>query len=246
MIITPEQFPDERRHDPKRRAEAIVFDTLAQSQRAGHAIYEWSAPGRHHQTDFACWLEGIGRFAIEVKGGTYTLHRESDQWHLRSPDGGLQAKSSPLRQAADAAMDLYDEIEEQTGYKLFVIPVVVFPDMAPDQEIDRYAGCTNVKVIWGTENFLADLAAIASQVGVNHPPKASHIRNEVQAVTVGGHKATRNGKPRSDAHAAPPVEQLEVSGVGSITIHYVEHMHVQRVEKMIVQQAPDTLPDCGF
>ena len=246
MIITPEQFPDQRRHDPKRRAEAAVFDTLAQSQRAGHALYEWSAPGRHHQTDFAVWLEDVGRFAIEVKGGTYTLRRDGAQWYLRSPDGGLQDKPSPLRQAADAAMDLYNEIEEQTRYKLFVIPVVVFPDMALDQEIDRYAGGTNVKVIWGTENLIADLTAIASQVGVNHLPKASHIRNEVQAVTVGGHKANRNGKPRSEADAPPPVEQLEVSGVGSIIIHWVEHMHVQRVEKMIVQQAPDTLPDCGF
>ena len=123
--------------------------------------------------------------------------------------------------------------------------------MAPDQEIDRYAGCTNVQVIWGTENLIADLEAIANRVGVNHPPKGSHIANEVRAVTVGGAQATRNGKPRSEAAAAPPVEQpeveqLEVSGVGAITIHHVEQFIVQRVERVIVQQAPDTLPDCGF
>ncbi len=248
MITTPEQFPQERRNDPKRRAEAIVFDTLAQSQRPGHALYEWSAPGRCHQTDFAVWLEGVGRFAIEVKGGTYTLRRDSDQWFLHTPDGGLQTRPSPLRQAADAALDLYNEIEEQTRYKLFVIPVVVFPDMAPDPVIDRYAGCTNVQVIWGTENLIADLAAIANRVGVNHPPKGSHIANEVRAVTVGSDAAhgAPSGETRSKADTAPPVEQLELSGVGAITIHHVEHFTVQRVEKVIVQQAPDTLPDCGF
>ena len=251
MIITPEQFPEERRNDPKRRAEAAVFDVLAQSQRAGHALYEWSAPGRCHQTDFACWLEGVGRFAIEVKGGTYTLRRDSDQWFRHTPDGGLQARPSPLRQAADAALDLYDEIQERTGYKLFVIPVVVFVDMAPDQEIDRYAGCTNVQVIWGAENLIADLEAIANRVGVNHPPKASHVAKEVRAVTVGSAQATRNGRPRSEGDAPPPVEQseveqLELSGVGAMIIHHVEQFIVHHVEKVIVQQAPDTLPDCGF
>ena len=52
MITTPELFPDERRHDPKRRAEATVFDTLAECQRAGHALYEWGASDRPHRTDF--------------------------------------------------------------------------------------------------------------------------------------------------------------------------------------------------
>ncbi len=236
MIITPERFPQERCNDPKRRAEAIVFDTLAQSQRAGHAIYEWSAPGRHHQTDFALWLEDVGRFAIEVKGGTYTLRRDGAQWYLRSPDGGLQDKPSPLRQAADAAMDLYNEIEEQTGYKLFVIPVVVFPDMAPDQEIDRYAGGTNVQVIWGAQNLLADLEAIASQVGVNHLPKSSHIQNEVEAVTVGAN--ADEGAPSSEADAAPSVQQLDLSA-GTITII------IHNVERLIVQQAPGPMPDRG-
>ena len=141
-------------------------------------------------------------------------------------------------------MDLYDEIEEQTGYKLFVIPVVVFTDMALDPVIDRYAGCTNVKVIWGAQNLLADLKAIASQVGVKHPPIANHIRKEVRAVTVGANsdEGSRSGNTRSEAPAAPPVEQLEVSGVGTMIIHHVEQLIIQNVERLTVQQAPDPTP----
>ena len=250
MIITPEQFPEERRNDPKRQAEAAVFDALAQSQRAGHAHYEWSAPGRDHQTDFALWLEGIGRFAIEVKGGDYTLRPERDQWFLHTPGGGPKSKRSPLRQAADAAMDLHNEIQDKAGFWAFVIPVVLFTDMAPDPVIDRYAQCTNVKVIWGAQNLIADLEAIAGQVVANHPPKASHVQNEVQSVTVGcdADQGDPSGETRSAADAAPPaeIEQPEVSGVGAMIIHHVEQFIVQRVDKVIVQQAPDTLPDCGF
>ena len=94
MIISPEQFPIERRTDPKRQAEAAVFDALAGSGASGHALYEWGAPDRPHRTDFALWLESVGRFCIEVKGGQYTL--DGVQWFLRAPDG-LEAKSSPLQ-----------------------------------------------------------------------------------------------------------------------------------------------------
>ena len=236
MTITPERFPDERRNDPKRRAEATVFDTLANCQRAGHVIYEWGAPGRDHRTDFALWLEGVGRYAIEVKGGTYTLRPESDQWYLQSPDGSLQAKSSPLRQADDAAMDLHNEIQCKAGFWAFVIPVVVFPDMARDPVIDEFAARTNVKVIWGGEHLLADLEAAARRVGIDHPPSAKHIRNEVQAVTAGAN--ADEGAPSSEAHAAPSVEQLDLSA-GTITII------IHNVERLIVQQAPDPTPDCG-
>ena len=158
MITTPKEFPLERRADPKRRAEATVFDALAGSGASGHALYEWGAPGRPHRTDFALWLENTGRFAIEVKGGRYTL--ESAQWFLRTPHG-LEAKSSPLRQADDAAMDLRNEIHRQTGFKVLIIPVVVFPDMTPDPVIEQHAARTNVKVVWGTEHLLADLETVA-------------------------------------------------------------------------------------
>ena len=180
MITTPEQFPKERRHDPKRQAEAAVFDALAGSDRSGHALYEWGAPGRPHRTDFALWMENTGRFAIEVKGGSYTLKPEADQWYLHTPDGSLEAKSSPLQQADDAAMDLRNEIYRHTSFRVFIIPVVVFPDMERDAAIEECARRTNVKVIWGTERLLADLEAVAKGVVINRPPRASHIANEVR------------------------------------------------------------------
>ena len=238
MITTPEQFPQERRHDPKRQAEAAVFDALAGSNASGHALYEWGAPGRSHRTDFALWLENTGRFSIEVKGGQYTL--DSDRWFLHTPYGGLDVKGSPLQQADDAAMDLRNEIHTQTGYRVFIIPVVVFPDMTPDPTIERCAQRTNVRVVWGTEHLLADLEAVARRVVVDHPPRASYIVNEVRAITIGASpdEATRSGQPRTDTASGPAVGQLELTGATAITIHHVE--------RLIVQQAPDPMPECGL
>ena len=240
MIITPEQFPIERRNDPKRRAEAAVFDVLAESDRCGHALYERGAPGRSRRTDFALWLENVGRFAIEVKGGDYAFDPELEQWMLHTPDG-LEAKSSPLQQADDSAMGLRNQIYRQVGFKVFIIPVVVFPDMAPDAVIEQYAQSTNVRVIWGTEHLLADLEAVARRIVVDHPPRASYIKNEVRAVTVGAHaesdRANGSRQPRAD-QAEPAVERMELHGAASITIHHVE--------RLVVQQAPDPMPDCGL
>ena len=44
MKMLPRRFPQDRRRNPKRWAEAGVFDALAQSHRPGAAIYEWGAP----------------------------------------------------------------------------------------------------------------------------------------------------------------------------------------------------------
>ena len=180
-------------------------------------------------------LENTGRFAIEVKGGQYTL--DSDRWLLHTPDGGLDAKGSPLQQADDAAMDLRNEIYRNTGFKVFVVPVVVFPDMVLDPAIERCAQRTNVRVIWGTERLLADLEAVARRIVVDHPPRANYIQNEVRAITVGADRSTDSGHPRTDTASGAAVEQLELAGA-TITIHHVE--------RLIVQQAPDPMPDCGL
>ena len=135
-------------------------------------------------------------------------------------------------------MDLRNEIHRQTEFKVFIIPVVVFPDMQPDQVIEQHAARTNVKVIWGTEHLLADLEAVARRIVVDHPPRANYIVNEVSAITVDADAnsdgAADSGQPRTAAAAGPAVEQLEVNGAATITIHHVE--------RLIVQQAPD----CGF
>ena len=134
-------------------------------------------------------------------------------------------------------MDLRNEIYRNTSFKVFIIPVVVFPDMQPDPVIEQHAARTNVKVVWGTDHLLADLEAVARRIVVDHPPQANYIINEVSAITVGADAnsdgAADSGQPRTDAAAEPAVEQLELAGA-TITIHHVE--------RLIVQQAPD----CGF
>ena len=85
ISILPEEFPRQRRDDPKRQAEARVFDALQALDMAGHALYEFRKGGK--QVDFALWLDRLARFASQVKGGPYEMDN-TGQWFLAPPTAG--------------------------------------------------------------------------------------------------------------------------------------------------------------
>ena len=110
--------------------------------------------------DFAVWIENLGRFALQVKGGRYLL--SDGEWYLGTRDGVQLISTSSLDEAWLAALDLHDDIGECacTPYNPFFIPVLSFPDMGSDAAIESLAKGKGVYVIWGTDNLLADLERI--------------------------------------------------------------------------------------
>ena len=63
ILMQPGQFPERRRHDPKRGAKARVFDALQALDLPGRAIYEL----RLHEEGTQVY------FALQVKDGRYRL-----------------------------------------------------------------------------------------------------------------------------------------------------------------------------
>ena len=167
MLTQPEQFPPDRRADPRRRAEARVFDAIQSSDRSGLAIYEWQRNPGSPQLDFAIWTQGGGRFGLQVKGGQLSL--KNGKWYLETP-GGPQEKPSPLCVTQDAAMSPREDIIDVLGDTCcFVIAALLFPDMEPDPAIVAEAKRSNVHVLWGTDNLMNRLAAIAARKAY-YPP----------------------------------------------------------------------------
>ena len=110
MRMYPREFPSGRRRKPKRQAERRVYEALAGSDRRGFCYYEWRKGYEHIELDFAVWIEGLGRFALQVKGGRYLLI--DGEWYLKTRDGVQPVRSSPLDEAWLGALDLHDDIEE--------------------------------------------------------------------------------------------------------------------------------------
>ena len=204
MQMHPEEFPLDRRGDPLRRAEARAFAVLKALNEPGFAYYEWQRDKRHRQLDFALWIEGVGRFGLEVKGGRHSLIR--GRWYLenRRTDRLEQLSSSPLEQVSDATMSLHKEVTEKVGGSAFFTPTLLFPDMAPDPAIAARAERSNVHLIWGLEQLPERLPAIAAAAGVLYPPTAADIRQEVLAVSDGQIEYTGGGPDRLAAAVAVP------------------------------------------
>ena len=59
------------------------------------------------------WIEGLGRFALQVKGGRYLL--VDGDWYLKTRSGVKSVRSCPLDEAKLGALDLHDDIEDHAA-----------------------------------------------------------------------------------------------------------------------------------
>ena len=185
MKMSPKAFPAGRRQRPKRRAEQRVYKTLAGSDRQGFVYYEWRRGYRHIELDFGVWIVGLGRFALQVKGGHYQLI--GGECHLKTRNGVQAVETSPLDETWLAALDLHDEIAERgrAGYNPYVVPVLAFPDIEPDQAVIRLAERKGVYLVWGVASLVSNLAAIARVRGISYRLSWERIAREVCAISDG-------------------------------------------------------------
>ena len=217
MNIQP-QFPPHRRQDPRRRAEAIVYDQLARSGLPGHALYELKPLPEAPELDFAVWLQDRGRFGAQVKGGPYSV--DKSVWTLRTSQG-IQHVPCPLTQTWDAAIAVRDAVDRVLGFKVFIIPVLLLTDTPPDPFIKEWAAQRKVKVLFGADDLVDRLLELADRMDIKHPPAAYHIQNEVDAVT--------NGLvvPAGVGPAPEPVEEAAQDLIArQVVIHHVDTVNV--------------------
>ena len=218
MRMYPREFPSGRRKKPRRQAERRIYEALAGSDRRGFCYYEWRRGYGHIELDFAVWVNGLGRFALQVKGGRYLII--DGEWYLKTRDGLQPVKSCPLDEAKLAALDLHDDIKElaETVYNPFVIPVLAFPDMEADPAIEQLARRAGVYLVWRTDNLMADLEQIVRRRGVPASLTMERIGREVYAVTDGLIQLAETGlaetgREDTQAKAVRPIElSLSVGG----------------------------------
>ena len=236
--MNPPEFSDNRRHDPKRRAEAEVFDALKNLEHNGHGLYEFRYRREGKQVDYVLWLHNIARFAIQVKGGRYEMDY-TGQWYLCLPDGTREPVQSPLDETADGCMEMRDGIQEAIRFKTFVIGVLILPDMQRDEQMEDVAREHNhVYIIWGLDTLLEDLQRIAADVGITRPPEPRHSRNEWSQINQLQYRG-RAGLRRDDSETqeATPDRQPGQMAERQLTLGSAT-IHIQHVETLVIQQGP--------
>ena len=238
--MTPQEFPEHRRNDPKRRAEANVFDALQALDLDGYGLYEFRGRRGGMQVDFALWLNDLGRLAGSVKGGHFLVD-SIGQWYRRGPDGVLESIPSPLKELVDASIEMRNAISTATGYRNFVAGALFLPDMERDEALERVALNTeHLHIIFGLDNLKEDLERVAAREEFRNPPEPWFSENESSKVNELQFRGPEGS--RDDDEETPAVEAATPSPVpgpldlglklGSVTIN------IQHVETLVIQYGP--------
>ena len=168
MLIQPE-FPSHRRRDPVRLAELQVYTEFMNSDRAGRVLYEVKTSRNVPELDFAALIEGLAIYGVQVKGGQHVITR--GQWQRITDDGPVTIPC-PMKVTWDAALQIREAVKRHLGRKVFVVAVLVFPDMEPDIDIEIRAENDRVKVLFGTNNLVERLVDLVADEEIFNPPTA--------------------------------------------------------------------------
>ena len=170
-MLTQPKFPPHRRRDPQRLAELQVYTELMNSDREGRALYELTSANAP-ELDFAVVVQDVAIFGLQVKGGPHTFR--GGQFQRITADGPVNIPC-PLKVTWDAAMQIREPVSKRLRSKAFVIAVLVFPDMAPDPDIERRAEHDRVKVLFGSHNLVERLVDLVADQEIFSPPTACQL-----------------------------------------------------------------------
>ena len=221
MEVLPD-FPDHRINDPLRQAELAVYRELQASEAEGTALYEVRPALNYTELDAVVWLIGVGRFALQVKGGGYRIER--GVLYLLMPDGTECQVGSILKQCWDGTMALHKWLQArvQDGRRSpFMVPVVIFPNMAPDEAIEAWAVQAGVRVIWGSDHLVQRLIDMAATCRFFYPPTTEEAREEV-ALVLGAaapdHAEQHEQHDRHEQHQ-DEAREVHIHHVGTVNIY---------------------------
>ena len=236
--MIPEKFDQDRRRDPKRAAEARVFDALQNLDLDGYGLYEFRYRSEGRQLDFALWLDLLGRLAIQVKGGQYSLD-DDGQWFLHTSEEGRQPVKSPLAETAEGCTEMHNAIEEATGFYGFVGGVLLMTDMPRDERMEHAAlQHEQVYIVWGLDNLRQDLERVVKQVKFRRQLKPRHAENEWREVNRLQYRQPEvpgaTGRPvrKSSEVLDGNLPQEEQVGAGSAVFN------IHKVGTLIIQRCP--------
>ena len=168
-MLTQPEFPAHRRRDPLRLAELQAYQEFADSDRAGRVLYEVKTSRNVPELDFAALIEGVATYGAQVKGGQHTINR--GQWQRITDDGPVNIPC-PMKVTWDAALQIRETVKRRLSRKVFVVAVLIFPDMEPDPDIELRAENDRVKVLFGTDNLVERLVDLVGDEEIFSLPTA--------------------------------------------------------------------------
>ena len=138
MDIQPEFPPDRRRDDSQRNSEAEVYNQPARSGHPRPALHELTATPEAPELDSASGSRaGAGSTSRSRAAGNPWTGASGPS---RPSINGKGDVPCPLTQIWDAAIAVRDAVNRALGFKVFIIPVLLFTDTPQNPLIEERAG----------------------------------------------------------------------------------------------------------
>ena len=229
--------------NPDGNPDHDFYRQVANSSLPGHALRRVQADVQGRILDIVLALENIGCFGILVMPGNYS--RENQDWFLVE-DQARQAVPNPIEQVRRAALAIHSMIEDALAITVFVVPLLIFPDMARDPDIDTWAERCKVRILWGPDNLLDRLVALTRDgaTKIFYPPSAQEIEDVAEVldsslVPPGPNRAALC-RPAPPAGARPDPESAPAPEPESEPATTV-HVHIQSLETLNLFLTPEAL-----
>ena len=201
---------------PLTLAEQEACRQFEESDRAARAMFRpWVASGKA-TPDCLVFFEGICRFGVMVLTGYYSV--ENGQWYHRENDHDAPAPvDNPLEAAWQGVMAVKAQIRAELDIGAWFVPVVVFVDMAPDDDILDEVRNRKVRLLWGMAGLVERLLELPERDDLYPRLNQTFIAQEIDALT----------RPASRATPAP--EQMAMAtdlGAGPLVLQRVDTVNI--------------------
>ena len=184
VINAPARNDDNSKdHLPLTLAQVAAVRQFEDSDRAGQALLRPMAKSAGDPTpDCLVFLEGICRFGLMLHDDLYSVH--DGQWYCRASKDDVPAPvANPLEDAWERTMAAKDKMRETLDIGAFFIPVVVFADMEPHDDILNELRGRKVRVLWGTDDLVERLIELPTPNDLYPGLSSRFIQRQIDALT---------------------------------------------------------------
>ena len=196
------------------RAQKEFCEQLEGSDQSGQALWHPRVAAGSPVPDCVVFLEEIGRFAVAFPPGEYAV--EDDDWYCRDADGNAGPVSDLIEETWQAAKSVRMALKRGLGIGAYVIPVVVFADMAPDAGIMEAAQGRGVRVFFGADGVVQRLATLPDEEQLQTHLHAGFIRKEVATLS---RSSARRTTPPEQASLGLDDERVVIQHADVVNVH---------------------------
>ena len=204
-------------NQPLTRTEMEACRQFKASQMNGHVLFHPRVASGDPMPDCLVFVEKTWRFGVMFLTGVYSV--EDGQWYHRENDGDAPAPLGdydPLEEAWQRAMAAKAELRKKLDIGAFFIPVVVFADMEPDDDImDEFQG-RGARLLGGRDDLPQRMLQL---------PTADDLHPRLNGRFIAQEMAVLNCGP---APAEPAAEQLSLGlpDAGPLVLQRVDTVNI--------------------